>query len=276
MVSFGPGATAGAVLVPVTGDTSVEPDETFRVTLSAPSGATIADGEGIGTIADDDAPSLSTRELTHGWSARREVDAQGVDYYRLGQAPRSSYEVVAEGLSGDLVPFALERLAADNQTVLQSATPDGAGASFSLRFENASGLPVVNQHLRASGACVPACAGGDAYRMRAWETTLRAPRFNNSATQVTILLLENTRAEAVAGNVWLWSPAGTLLGSRSFALGPRRTLALNTTTIPGAAGQSGSVTVSHDGRYGALAGKAVAVEPATGFTFDSILAPRPR
>ena len=29
------------------------------------------------------------------------------------------------------------------------------------------------------------------------------------------------------------------------------------------------MTVSHDGRYGELAGKSVALEPATGFSFDS-------
>jgi hypothetical protein len=275
-LSFAPGASTGTVLVQVLGDTSVEPDETFRVTLSSPSGATIADAEAVGTIADDDAPSLSNRELVHGWSSRQDIDPQGVDYFRLAQARRSSFEVVAEGLSGSMAPFALERLAADNQTVLQSAPPDGPGTSYSLRFENASGLPVTNQHLRATAACAPSCAMGDAYRLRAFDTTLRSPRFNNSATQVTVLILQNTRTEAVAGTAWFWSTSGTLLGSRTFTLGPRASLAVNTATVPGAAGQSGSVTVSHDGRFGAVAGKAVAVEPATGFTFDSLLAPRPR
>jgi hypothetical protein len=39
---------------------------------------------------------------------------------------------------------------------------------------------------------------------------------------------------------------------------------------------SGSVTVIHDGSYGTLAGKAVSLEPATGFAFDSLLEPRMR
>jgi hypothetical protein len=34
--------------------------------------------------------------------------------------------------------------------------------------------------------------------------------------------------------------------------------------------------VSSDGGYGALQGKAVALEPATGFTFDTELLYRPR
>ena len=47
-------------------------------------------------------------------------------------------------------------------------------------------------------------------------------------------------------------------------------------TVGGVAGQSGSATLARDGVYGAIAGKAVAVEPATGFTFDSPLVLRPR
>ena len=37
-----------------------------------------------------------------------------------------------------------------------------------------------------------------------------------------------------------------------------------------------TATISHDGSYGSVVGKAVAVEPATGFTFDTAMAPRPR
>jgi len=53
-------------------------------------------------------------------------------------------------------------------------------------------------------------------------------------------------------------------------------LVLNTSTLPALQGQAGAITISHDGRYGALQGKAVAVEPATGFTFDTPLEPRRR
>jgi len=49
------GATTSlAVRVVVRGDALDEPDETFFVNLSNPNGATIADGQGVGTIIDDD------------------------------------------------------------------------------------------------------------------------------------------------------------------------------------------------------------------------------
>ena len=44
---------------------------------------------------------------------------------------------------------------------------------------------------------------------------------------------------------------------------------VSTATVAALSGQSGSVTVAHDGPFGAIAGKAVALEPATGFAFDS-------
>ena len=54
-LTFSPGQTSRSIAVSVVGDAAVEPTETFRVNLSAPAGATIADGQGVGTIANDDA-----------------------------------------------------------------------------------------------------------------------------------------------------------------------------------------------------------------------------
>ncbi len=53
-VTIPAGATSATVAVPVVGDTLVEPNETFQVTLSCPSNAGLADGIGVGTIVNDD------------------------------------------------------------------------------------------------------------------------------------------------------------------------------------------------------------------------------
>ncbi|HUQ33560.1 MAG TPA: Calx-beta domain-containing protein [Pyrinomonadaceae bacterium] len=57
---FAPGETSKSVTVHVKGDTDVEPDETFAVNLDAVVGntATIKDGQGVGTIKNDDAPPV--------------------------------------------------------------------------------------------------------------------------------------------------------------------------------------------------------------------------
>ncbi len=54
-VQFASGATKRTISIMVTGDTVREQDETFAVTLSAPSHATLARSPGIVTIANDDA-----------------------------------------------------------------------------------------------------------------------------------------------------------------------------------------------------------------------------
>ncbi len=53
-LTFAPTVTAQTVTVLVTGDTSFEPNETFFVNLASPTNATIADGQGLGTITNDD------------------------------------------------------------------------------------------------------------------------------------------------------------------------------------------------------------------------------
>ncbi|MCI0682547.1 MAG: Ig-like domain-containing protein [Gemmataceae bacterium] len=55
-LTFTPGQTTRPIAVTVNGDTTVESDETFTVSLSNPTNATIAQGVGTGTITNDDAP----------------------------------------------------------------------------------------------------------------------------------------------------------------------------------------------------------------------------
>ncbi|MBX9585016.1 MAG: glycoside hydrolase family 9 protein [Gemmataceae bacterium] len=55
-LTFAPGETSKTVRVTTTDDTLTEGDETFRLVLSAPTDATLADDTGVGTIADNDPP----------------------------------------------------------------------------------------------------------------------------------------------------------------------------------------------------------------------------
>ncbi len=67
-VSFAVGETSKTVSVTVNGDTAVEANETFYVSLSAPVGATLGDWYGYGTISNDDAAtfSISNAAVTEG------------------------------------------------------------------------------------------------------------------------------------------------------------------------------------------------------------------
>ena len=46
--------------------------------------------------------------------------------------------------------------------------------------------------MRVRGAaCGTACSTSDTYRVRFYDTTYTVPRFNNSGTQATVLLVQN-------------------------------------------------------------------------------------
>ena len=63
-LSFTAGQLSKTVAVTVNGDTAIEPNETFFVNLTAPTNATIADNQGLGTINNDDLPSLSINDVS--------------------------------------------------------------------------------------------------------------------------------------------------------------------------------------------------------------------
>jgi uncharacterized repeat protein (TIGR01451 family) len=240
-----------------------------------------------GNDSDTEPTSVITRsdgELAHGSRLRADLAAQAgglqdEDRYRIRQEPYASYEVVVDETSGDLGTGSgplVERLGADGTTVVQTAGPAGAGPSRSLRWENPTSSAVTAEVVRVrSASCTTDCGADDVYRIRAYETTYTVPRFNNAGSQVTVLLLQNPGVGAITGHAWFWSASGTLLGTTAIALGPHQLAVVNTAAIPGVAGQSGTITVTHDGRYGDLVGKTVALEPATGFSFDSPLGTRP-
>ncbi|HET9315571.1 MAG TPA: hypothetical protein VFQ51_08265, partial [Vicinamibacteria bacterium] len=274
-----PAGGAGSIPVTVIGDQLLVPPETFMVNLSAPVGATIADGQGVVTIANDE-PIL---EASHGSTLRLDLaaagSAPGTKYLGLLQLPRSSYEVVLDEASGDLVPgLRLDRVGPALSTVVQSSVPVSVlGGARSLRWQNSLSTPVSNQFIRVgSGACGSTCGPDDRYRLRVYETTYRIARFNNTSGQVTVLILENVSADTVPGTVWFWGTSGSLLGSTTFNLQPRQSATLNAVSVAGVANQGGSVTITHGGRHGSLAGKAVALEQATGYTFDTPMEPRQR
>jgi len=280
-VVFNPGETSKIVTVNIIGDSQIELDETFSLNLSNPIGATILDGAGLGTIVNDDFGGVqSPGELVHDSKEIVELNSQGgfprPRFWRIDQPAYRSWEVVVDAVTGDVAAgLSLSRLDSDGITVLQNGIPVSGGSAVALRFKNTTGFPVGNQYIRAvANGCV-ACDQSDTVRIRAYDTTYRISRFNNSATQITLLVVSNSTDLPVAGMASFFRASdGVHLADLQFTLAPRATQVFNTATVPGLGGVAGSVEVMTDGPFGALTGKAVAVEPATGFTFDTAMVPR--
>ena len=180
-------------------------------------------------------------------------------------------------VSGDLVPLGLDRIDGDGSTVLQSALAAGTGPARSLRWANTTTTEVTDETVRVtSGGCTTDCGADDVYRVRAYETTYAIPRYNNSGTQITILLLQNPTDATIHANVFFWDASGSLVATQSVPVPPKNVVVLNTSGVPGVNNTSGSISVASDGRYGELTGKTVALEVATGFSFDSPMIVRAR
>jgi plastocyanin len=222
---------------------------------------------------------LDSIELAHGSDMTEDLGG-APDRYRIGQQPYSSYEVVIDALAGNPA-LQLDRVNATGTTVIQSGSPvtPTIDMTQSLRWENTTASVVDTERVRVgNSSCPTSCTANDAYRIRAYETTLAVPRFNQSGTQVSVVILQNPTNYVISGRIYFWSAAGALLNGTglAFTLGPKAALIQNSGGVPGVPGTAGTVTVSHNGRYGDLVGKVVALEPATGFSFDSPAILRPR
>ena len=246
-----------------------------------------ADVWDVGTDNDND--SGSDNEIVHGLNQLHDLAAQSggtvadVDWFTFRWPAARSFEVLVEGITGDVsngtTSPAVQFMATDGVTVDQDSKPvTNFGVARSLRgfsgLQPGSTPGFYSGFLRVSNpACGLTCAANDQYRIRAYETTLTLPRFNNAGTQITVLILQNPTTQAVLGMVHALSNNGTLLGSLNFVVQPYGTYVANLSTVLGGAlnGQSGSLVIPHDGPYGMLSGKGVAVEPSTGFTFDTAL-----
>jgi hypothetical protein len=242
---------------------------------AAPGGADVWDIQ-----SDNDNSSGTDNELVPGSTQMHDLGTLAgpladQDWFVLGQKPFSSYEVVVDATSGDIgygCQLARVDAAGGLLQACQSITP-GRDYSRSLRWANTTANAVNDQYIRVtSNSCATNCGADDVYHIQLYETTLAVPRFNNSGTQLTVLMLQNTGDAAVSGRIFYFAPSGALLASEPFSIAARGLLVDATYSV--VPGQSGAMFIAHNGRYGWLVGKAVALEPATGFTFDTSVVPR--
>ena len=196
------------------------------------------------------------------------------DWIWIATQARHSYAATATGASlwshTTIVAAKLERIDSGLTVVGTGSDDELAGfrghsvrwiaASSEMEYLRVSGPPATNQ---------PAAA----YALEFLDTTYAIPRWNNSASQATILLIQNNKPVAVTGSIYFYATNGTLLQTAPLSVPANGLQALNTGTLPALAGQSGSAHVAHTGGRGALSGKAVSLEPATGFTFDTAMTP---
>ena len=153
-LTFAPGVTTLTVGVPVQGDLALEPDETFVLNLSAPTGATLGRAQGVATIVNDDVAAISIANAT-----------------------------IAEGNSGTTpMSFAVTLSSASTQTVTAAYSTGGGTATAGSDYTSASGT--VTFAPGSTSQTVPVSVLGDVLSEpnETFQVTLSAPSNATLAT----------------------------------------------------------------------------------------------
>jgi hypothetical protein len=151
-LTFEPGQTRRTILVPILDNTGFEPTERFTVNLSNPVAATIADGQAIGSIQDNDpsVPTLSINDITvaeeslhAAFTVRLNVALASpvtVDYATADKTAQAGLDYVATAGSVTFAP------GQTTQTILvpliNDATLEDPDETFSLQLSNAQGAMI--------------------------------------------------------------------------------------------------------------------------------------
>jgi len=156
-LNFSPGQTSKTFTVPILGDTLDEANETFKVNLSQANNATIADGQGVGTIIDNDdsTPVLSQLSIndvsvTEGDSGTKNAtftvslsaastESISVDYGTGNDTATAGSDYTAE--SGTLTFAAGETSKTINVAVTGDTTVE-SDETFNVNLSNASNATI--------------------------------------------------------------------------------------------------------------------------------------
>ena len=146
--------------VTVNGDTAAEADETFLVNVTNVNGATLTDGQGVGTIQNDDLPALSINDvtLTEGNSGPKtftftvslSAPAPTGVTFDISTADGTAQDDTPPSEDNDYVARSLtaQRIPAGNQTYTFAVTVNGdlkieQTETFFVNVTNVSGATVV-------------------------------------------------------------------------------------------------------------------------------------
>jgi|GEM_PF-600632 len=134
-LTFTPGETTKTLSVQVNGDTTVEVTEQFFVNLSSPTNATIADGQGLGTITSDDVPVVTAGSGVILRTAST-LTINGSNFDPTAANNTVSFNLGAAGTVTEATPTSL--------TVAFSTTPTNSGSLTAVVTTNgvSSGAPV--------------------------------------------------------------------------------------------------------------------------------------
>jgi chitinase len=179
-LTFAAGETQKTITVAAIGDGTVEPDETFNVQLSSPTGATLARAGATGTIANDDAAPLPVLAIADssvvegnpgtgggpGWfstadnqivdSAGHAVQIAGVNWFGFESSTLAPHGLWARGYKDMMnqmvqLGFNTIRLPFSSDTLHSTAAPNGIDFAKNPDLAGLSALQIMDKIVAYAG-----------------------------------------------------------------------------------------------------------------------------
>jgi len=199
------------------------------------------------------------------------------DWFKIFPRANRSYEVQVVNVSVSFAPpINVVRTTNVGVPIDSSVGLDPVGTTRALRW--ITNVTDTEERIQVTG--LASSTATTQYDIQLRETTLYCPRYNNSGTQVSVLIVQRAGTETGAGacqvNAYFYDENATLLAVHPQTLTPNDMSAVGTTSIPGLPGTKGALHISHTCGVGGLKGKLVALEPSTGFSFDTPCTERDR
>ena len=148
-LTFTPTENSKTISVPTVEDTTDEETETFTVTLSNPSGATIQDGTATGTITDDDEPptlSIADAEVEEGEQAEFTVTLSAASARTVTVDYATADDTATGGADYTSTSGTLEFAPGEDSKTIQVTTleddVDEETETFTLTLSNPSGATI--------------------------------------------------------------------------------------------------------------------------------------
>jgi len=200
------------------------------------------------------------------------------DWFKIFPRANRSYEVQVVNTTVDMsAVYSVSRTTVGGALLQASSPLDPAGSTRALRW--IAGAADAEERVQVVGTASSTLNAQ--YDILLRETTLYCPRYNNAGTQLSVLILQRTSTEVPGpscnATAYFYDENATQMATypQSFTLNDMSAIS-TPFVIPGLTGTKGALHVAHACGVGGLKGKLVALEPQTGFSFDTPCTERER
>ena len=243
----------------------------FALLTAATSHSALAADEWDTPAITDNTATSTRNELQRGEWQRHDLEAVAAtadeDWFVAPTVSFRTYQVFVSEVTGDTPIDNADFLTLWDATGAQLLLTAGAGATGKvIRWNSDAG---TSFRVRVKGSTNS--TSNAKYSILFVETTMYCPRYNNAGTQSSVLILQNVTNGTCNVFVGFEAENGNFINGTSVPVPGAGTLVLPASSVAGVQGTKGSVQIMNTScSPSAFKGKMVALEPSTGFSFDTL------